>query len=266
MRLLYAYLAALAISAQAAYIPITPRSEALSVEHAGEARAFAGIRHVMPRSGSGGHGGAALRKVRRLKRGRTCRPRPSNGSAFASPTATASPSPHATLLPEKDNHHKSHTSTSDGEDGASSSSSASSTSTGDEWGSWLTTTDGESAKPSSTSTGDQWSASSSQSSSTSTGDNWSSSAVSASSSSSSASPTETGSGAGKGDSNNSSSGGSKSNNTQPPVTPGDGGNGLFPVAGIKLFTTAKRSSATIPGWQLNQELPSEDYDPKTCKY
>lgn len=263
MRLHLASLIALAASAQAAYLPITPQSEARHLANqaspmgqAGEARAFA-AHHVMPRSGSVGHGGAVLRKVRRLKRGRTCRPNPSGGSAFVS--ATATPTSHSTLVDsDHDRHHKSKTK-SDGESSSNSQTatagwSASSTKTGNEWDSWLTATDEESAKPTASSTGDQWSepsssssASKSQSSSASEGGEWSPSETS----SSSAQPTETGSGGGNESSNN--------------KVPGDSNDGLFPVEGFKLFTTAKKSSSSVPGWQLNADAPSDDYDPKTCE-
>lgn len=259
MRLHFASLVALAVSAQAAWIPITPRSEARhlanqAVGQAGEARAFH-AHHVMPRSGSG-HAGAGLRKVRRLKRGRTCKPRPSSGSAYASPTAT--PAPHSSLVDTgKEHSHKSKTKSEGGyDDGMWHSSSKT-----DDWDSWMSTTEEGSAEP--TSTGDEWSGSSSSASHSASasasasegGDDWSSSATE----SASAKPSETGSGGSDGNSNNSSHSGGNNNQT-----PGNGDGGLFPVEGIKLFTTAKKSTSA-PGFQLNGETPSEDYDPKTCK-
>lgn len=249
MRLHFASLIALAASAQAAYIPITPRSEARHLANqamgqAGEARAFH-AHHVMPRS----HNGAGLRKVRRLKRGRTCKPRPSSGSAYASPTAT--PTSHSTLVDTGKDHHKSKTKSKGGDDGDEEWNSSSKTDGGD---SWMSTTEEGSAKSTASSTGDEWSHSASASATD--GGDWSASAAG---SSSSANASETGSGGGN--SNNSSNSGGNNNQT-----PGNSDGGLFPVEGIKLFTTAKNSGGSTPGFQLNGEMPSEDYDPKTCKY
>lgn len=265
MRLHFASLVALAVSAQAAYIPITPRSEARHMANqamgqAGEARAYL-AHHALPRSGSGGHGGAGLRKVRRLKRGRNCKPRSPSDSAYASPTATLSS--HTTLVDTSKNHgHKSKSKgnqwNDEGDDEWNESSTAEEWSPSSSWtdeDSWMTATDGESAQPTASSTGGQWSESGSSSSASASasaspsswegdGDDWSSS--SATGSSSSVNPTETGSGG---------------DHSQ---VPGDSNGGLIPVDGIKLFTTAK-NAGTAPGFQFN-EMPSEDYDPKTCKF